>query len=159
MVPRRPRIVPVVVGPAWSAFELLTRPSASYAVDEVVFSPGDLARRTGIAWCSAPNVCGGLAQHFGTAYCQIARASFGRQHTFVISCPVTVENRPRFQSGGFWFEIIAPWPTDWAYTDDCYVDYIDGEYFLFDVLHPGVRVAVCSGIGMFVIGTNVGDDL
>jgi hypothetical protein len=70
------------------------------------------------------------------------RASFGRQHTFVISRPVIVENRPRFQSGGFWFEIIDPWPTDWAYTDDCYVDYIDGELFLFDVLHPSVRVAV-----------------
>jgi hypothetical protein len=70
------------------------------------------------------------------------RASFGRQHTFVISRPVIVENRPRFQSGGVWFEIIDPWPTDWAYTDDCYVDYIDGDYFLFDVLHPGVRIAV-----------------
>jgi hypothetical protein len=70
------------------------------------------------------------------------RASFGRQHTFVISRPVIVENRPRFQSGGVWFEIIDPWPTVWAYTDDCYIDYIDGEYFLFDVLHPGVRVAV-----------------
>jgi hypothetical protein len=70
------------------------------------------------------------------------RASFGRQHTFVISRPVIVENRPRFQSGGFWFEIIDPWPADWAYTDDCYIDYIDGEYFLFDALHPGVRIAV-----------------
>jgi hypothetical protein len=55
---------------------------------------------------------------------------------------VIVENRPRFQSGGFWFEIIDVWPAEWAYTDDCYIDYIDGEYFLFDLLHPGVRVAV-----------------
>jgi hypothetical protein len=70
------------------------------------------------------------------------RASFGRQHRFVISRPVIVENRPRFQSGGFWFEFVDPWPADWAYTDDCYIDFIDGEYFLFDVLHPGVRVAV-----------------
>jgi len=70
------------------------------------------------------------------------RASFGRQHTFVISRPVIVENRPRFQSGGFWFEIIDPWPADWTYTDGCYIEYIDGEYFLFDVLHPGLRVAV-----------------
>jgi pyruvate/2-oxoglutarate dehydrogenase complex dihydrolipoamide acyltransferase (E2) component len=55
------------------------------------------------------------------------RASFGRQHTFVISRPVIVENRPRFQSGGFWFEIMAPWPTDWAYTDDCYVVSVRGS--------------------------------
>jgi hypothetical protein len=69
-------------------------------------------------------------------------ASFGRQHTFVISRPVIVENQPRFQYGGYWFEIVDPWPEDWAYTDDCYVDYVDGDYFLFDSLHPGARVAV-----------------
>lgn len=28
------------------------------------------------------------------------------------------------------------------HADDCYVDYIDGEYFLFDLLHPGVRIAL-----------------
>ena len=25
---------------------------------------------------------------------------------------------------------------------NCYIDYIDGEYFLFDLLHPGIRIAV-----------------
>jgi hypothetical protein len=70
------------------------------------------------------------------------RASFGRQHTFVISRPVVVEGQPRFQYSGYWFEIVDAWPVDWAYTDDVYVDYIDGDYFLFDLLHPGVRVAV-----------------
>jgi len=74
------------------------------------------------------------------------RASFGRQHTFVVNRTVIVEGRPRFQYTGYWFEIIDPWPAYWAYTDECYVDYIDGEYFLFDVLHPGVRIAV------FVVG-------
>jgi hypothetical protein len=70
------------------------------------------------------------------------RASFGRQHTFVISRPVIVENRPRFQFSGFWFEVIDPWPAGWAFTDECFVDFIDGEYFLFDVLHPNERVVV-----------------
>jgi hypothetical protein len=70
------------------------------------------------------------------------RASFGRQHTFVISRPVMVDNRPRFQVAGFWFEIIDPWPVAWAFTDDCFIEFIDGEYFLFDVLHPDMRVAV-----------------
>ena len=70
------------------------------------------------------------------------RANFGRQHTFVISRPVIVEGRPRFQYAGYWFEIVDPWPAEWAYTDDVYVDYIDGDYFLFDLLHPGVRVVV-----------------
>jgi hypothetical protein len=37
---------------------------------------------------------------------------------------------------------VDAWPAGWGYTDDCYIDYVDGEYFLFDVLHPGVRNAV-----------------
>jgi hypothetical protein len=70
------------------------------------------------------------------------RASFGRQHTFVINHPTIVEGQPRFQYGGFWFNMIDAWPVGWAYTDQCYVDYIDGEYFLFDLAHPGVRIAL-----------------
>jgi len=70
------------------------------------------------------------------------REHFGRQHTVVIRRPVIVEGRPRFQFSGYWFEIADPWPVGWAYTDECYVDYVDGEYFLFDVLHPGVRIAL-----------------
>jgi hypothetical protein len=37
---------------------------------------------------------------------------------------------------------VDPWPAGWLVSDECYVDYVDGEYFLFDVLHPGVRVAL-----------------
>jgi hypothetical protein len=70
------------------------------------------------------------------------RAHFGREHTIVINRPVIVEGQPRFQSGGYWFVISDPWPVGWAYTDQVYVDYVDGEYFLFDVLHPGVRIAL-----------------
>jgi hypothetical protein len=70
------------------------------------------------------------------------RAHFGRQHTVVINRPIIVEGQPRFQYGGYWFNIIDAWPAGWAYTDQCYIDYIDGEYFLFDLLHPGVRVAI-----------------
>jgi len=70
------------------------------------------------------------------------RAQFGRSHTFVVNRPVVVEGQPRFQYGGYWFEIVDPWPVEWAYTDDVYVDYVDGDYFLFDLLHPGVRVAI-----------------
>jgi hypothetical protein len=69
-------------------------------------------------------------------------AQFGRQHTFAVNRPVVVEGQPRFQHGGYWFEIVDPWPAEWAYTDDVYMDYVDGDYFLFDLLHPGVRVAV-----------------
>ncbi|MFZ0957941.1 MAG: hypothetical protein WAN60_16475 [Candidatus Sulfotelmatobacter sp.] len=70
------------------------------------------------------------------------RAHFGRQHTLVINRPTIVEGQPRFHYSGYWFTIVDPWPVGWAYTDQCYIDYVDGEYFLFDLLHPGVRIAL-----------------
>ena len=70
------------------------------------------------------------------------RSHFGRTHTVVINHPTIVEGQPRFQYSGYWFTIVDPWPVEWAYTDQCYIDYIDGDYFLFDLLHPGVRVAL-----------------
>ena len=70
------------------------------------------------------------------------RANFGRQHTFVVNRPVVVQGQPQFVYGGYTFVFVDPWPVEWVYTDDCYIDYIDGDYFLFDVLHPGVRVAL-----------------
>jgi hypothetical protein len=70
------------------------------------------------------------------------RSHFGRQHTFHVEKTVIVEGQPRFQYGGYWFALANPWPGDWAYTDDCFIDYIDGEYVLIDLLHPGVQIAV-----------------
>jgi hypothetical protein len=68
--------------------------------------------------------------------------NFGRQHTFVVNQPVIVSGRPQVVYGGYTFVFLDPWPGEWAYTDDCYIDYIDGEYFLFDLLHPGIRIAL-----------------
>jgi hypothetical protein len=68
-------------------------------------------------------------------------AQFGREHHFNART-VIVQGRPQFQYGGYNFELIDAWPSDWAYTDDCYIDYIDGEYYLIDLVHPGVRLAV-----------------
>jgi len=70
------------------------------------------------------------------------RANFGRQHRFTIGQPVIVEGSPRFQYGGYWFVIAQPWPAGWAYDDEVYVDYIDGEYFLLSPVHPGVQIAI-----------------
>jgi hypothetical protein len=69
------------------------------------------------------------------------RSNFGRQHTFRVQTQV-VEGQPRFQYSGYWFALANPWPAGWAYTDDCYIDYIDGEYVLIDLLHPGVQLAL-----------------
>ncbi|MFI5116053.1 MAG: hypothetical protein ACHP8B_05070 [Terriglobales bacterium] len=70
------------------------------------------------------------------------RTSFGEGHRFVISQPVMVGGYSRFQYGGFWFGFVEPWPEGWYYSDEVYVDYMDGEYFLFNPFYPGVRVAI-----------------
>jgi hypothetical protein len=68
-------------------------------------------------------------------------AQFGRTHTFRAQRPVVVNGQSRFVYGGYSFVLVDAWPVG-AYTDDCYIDYVDGEYFLFDLLHPGVRIAL-----------------
>src|ERR1017187_359084 len=73
---------------------------------------------------------------------------FGVNHGFRIGgLPLTVVGGfPRFQYGGYWFSMIDPWPGEWADdwydSDDVYVDYMDGGYYLFDRMHPGVGIAI-----------------
>jgi hypothetical protein len=64
------------------------------------------------------------------------RASFGREHHFRVG---HFDNR-RFQYGGYWFSFNEGWPVGWAYTDDFYIDFIDGQYYLIDLTHPGVQL-------------------
>jgi hypothetical protein len=70
------------------------------------------------------------------------KSHFGRAHTFVVNQTVVVQGQPRFQYSGYWFTLSDPWPAGWAYTDQCYIDYVDGEYILFDLLHPGVSIVL-----------------
>jgi hypothetical protein len=70
------------------------------------------------------------------------RANFGEEHTFVIREPVMVGGFSRFQYGGFWFGFVNPWPAGWYYTDNVYVDYIDGGYYLCNPYYPGARVSI-----------------
>ncbi len=70
------------------------------------------------------------------------RAHFGSGHHFRISHPTIVSGQPRFQYGGYWFVIATPWPVGWDYADDCYIDYVDGEYLLYDLAHPGASIVV-----------------
>jgi hypothetical protein len=70
------------------------------------------------------------------------RANFGHEHVFVISQPVMVGGYSRFQCGGFWFGFVQPWPVGWYYTDDVYVDNIDGGYYLYNPYYPDARVSI-----------------
>jgi hypothetical protein len=70
------------------------------------------------------------------------RQHFGHEHHFAIHHVTVVEGHARFTYGGYTFAIVQPWPAAWSYNDDCYIDYVDGAYYLFDLRHPGVRIAV-----------------
>jgi hypothetical protein len=63
---------------------------------------------------------------------------FGREHTF----RVARNDDRRFNYGGYYWVYNDPWPSGWAYTDAVYVDEIDGEYYLIDPVHPGVRLMI-----------------
>ena len=70
------------------------------------------------------------------------RSKFGREHEFRIGSPRLVGGYSRFQYGGYWFGFVQPWPADWYYTDDVYVDYIDGQYYLCNPSYPGTRISI-----------------
>jgi len=70
------------------------------------------------------------------------RSNFGRGHEFHIGNPTLVGGYSRFQYGGYWFGFVQPWPDGWYYTDDVYVDYIDGGYYLCNPYYPGTQVAI-----------------
>lgn len=71
------------------------------------------------------------------------RQHFGRQHTFHVQRTQIVNvSQPVVVYGGYNFQLVDAWPVGWGYDDDCYIDYVDDGYYLFDVMHPGVRIAV-----------------
>jgi hypothetical protein len=75
------------------------------------------------------------------------RASFGREHHFHVErAHIVNQAQPEFVYSGYTFELTDPWPAEWSYDDDCYIDYVDDNYYLYDVYHPGIRILV------FVIG-------
>lgn len=61
---------------------------------------------------------------------------FGREHHFHVG---HVDNQ-RFVYGGYTFGYGEAWPVGWGYDDDFYIDYIDGQYYLIDLTHPGPRL-------------------
>lgn len=79
------------------------------------------------------------------------RTHFGRSHWFrIYDLPYLVVGLyPRFQYGGYWFEMVDPypeyWDDDWYYYDDVYVDYIDDGYYLFNRRfpnRPGISIRI-----------------
>jgi hypothetical protein len=69
------------------------------------------------------------------------KAHFGREHTFRVTQADYSRDR-RFQYGGYWFGFVDPWPSNWLYTQDVFVVYIDGVYYLCNPAYPGVNITL-----------------
>jgi len=67
-------------------------------------------------------------------------SNFGRGHSFRVNRGDY--DRKRFEYGGYSFGFIDPWPVGWGYSDDVYVVYDNGGYFMYDRFHPGFRISV-----------------
>jgi hypothetical protein len=69
-------------------------------------------------------------------------SNFGSGHRFRMGNPEMVGGYSRFQYGGFWFGFVQPWPADWYYTDDVYIVFVDGGYYMYDPYYPGSRIEI-----------------
>ena len=73
---------------------------------------------------------------------------FGQRHAFrIYGLPFMVfDGYPRFQYDGYWITLLDPWPgnwsNDWYDTDDVYVVYQNGGYYLYDNSYPGIGIAI-----------------
>ncbi|MEP6715885.1 MAG: hypothetical protein ABJC09_09925 [Terriglobia bacterium] len=73
-------------------------------------------------------------------------SSFGRNHFFRIGRPQFYGGYPRFQYGGYMFRFVdsypSIWGSNWYDTDNVYIDYEDGGYYLYDSQYPDEGVPV-----------------
>ena len=67
-------------------------------------------------------------------------AHFGSRHSFHVNRGDY--DRRRFRYGGYEFGFIDPWPIGWGYSDDVYVEYTDGGYYMYNRFQPGVRISI-----------------
>lgn len=76
------------------------------------------------------------------------RGRFGVDHRFRLHrCPfVFAGGFPRFRFGGFWFDVLDPWPAywedDWYDTDDVYIVYEGSGYYLYNYRYPHMGIAI-----------------
>lgn len=70
------------------------------------------------------------------------RSNFGSEHVFAIGSPQIEGGYSRFQYGGYNFGFVEAWPSEWYYTDNVYVDFVDGGYYLYNPYYPGSRVMI-----------------
>jgi hypothetical protein len=85
---------------------------------------------------------GNNGNHYGRIPDNSYRAHFGHDHSFRMIRPTMVEGYNRFEYSGYSFGFDQPWPSDWNYNDDVYVEYVDGGYYLYNPRHVGIRITL-----------------
>lgn len=68
------------------------------------------------------------------------RGSFGGEHRFRPGWIGGGYNE--FIFGGYTFGLLETWPIGWAYTDEVYVEDLDGGYVMVNPLYPGITVGL-----------------
>jgi len=81
----------------------------------------------------------GASQHGRISDAHYA-SNFGSGHRFHVNRG-EYDSR-RFAYGGYSFGFVDPWPVAWGYSDDVYVVYTDGGYYMYDNFHPGLRISL-----------------
>lgn len=114
------------------------RPEAKPAERKQADKPAEKPQQT------KPQAKNGAAKSGGGPHGRITEAhysaSFGSSHHFHVN--QGEYNNHRFNYGGYSFGFIDPWPVGWGYSDDVYVIYDGGGYYMYDVVHPGIRISV-----------------
>lgn len=85
---------------------------------------------------------GNNGHHYGQISDARYHAHFGNAHSFRMIRPRMIDGYERFQYSGYWFGYNEPWPSDWAYTDDVYVEYVDNSYYLYNTSRPGIHITL-----------------
>jgi len=67
-------------------------------------------------------------------------ASFGSEHSFHVNRGD--DDHHRFAYGGYNLGFVQRWPVGWGYDDDVYVVYTDGGYYMYNRVHPGLRLTI-----------------
>lgn len=66
---------------------------------------------------------------------------FGRGHIFGLHLFAFGVGGYRFQYGDFWFG-VPYWPEGWIRTDGVYIEQDGDIVYLYNIYHPGVRIAL-----------------
>ena len=80
--------------------------------------------------------------HYGRVSDNSYRTHFGRDHSFHMGHPRMIGGYNRFQYGGYSFGYNEEWPAGWDYNDDVYVEYTDGNYYMYNRRHPGIHISL-----------------